>query len=399
MTDKEVQVDPDAGVESLVHDISQIRDLDMVLSRLLVHARSQTRAEAGSIFLFAGGQLQFRTMQNDALERRDVHTEQHRLRAGSIQSSNTSLCGYAASTGQTLRIDDAYNIPRDEPYHFDSSFDEKWAYHTQSVMAVPVRMPDDTVLGILQLINAQNDDAIPVPFSGADLVVAELFAKQAAMSIERAQMTRALIMRMIAMAELRDPSETGPHVNRVAEYSVEIYRTWARTHNVPDDEVRTYRDTLRLAAMLHDVGKVATPDGILKKPGKLTEDEFAVMKTHTVHGARLFMDEFSEIDRMSRDIALCHHERWDGSGYPGKLADLNANPITLGPGKQGDEIPLSARLVSLADVYDALTSRRSYKEPWTEERVLETIRDARGKQFDPELVDAFFASYELIRPA
>ncbi len=389
--------DSTTGVESLVHDISQFRDLDMVLSRLLVHARSSTTAEAGSIFLFAGEPLQFRSMQNDALERRDVRTEQYRLRAGSIQAANTSLCGYAASTGRTLRVDDAYDIPPAAPYSFDPSFDQKWAYHTQSVMAVPIRMPNDAVLGVLELINAQNADAIPAPFSDSDLVLAELFAKQAAMSIERAQMTRALIMRMIAMAELRDPAETGPHVNRVAEYSVEIYRTWAQTHNRPRDEVRTFRDTLRLAAMLHDVGKVAIADEILKKPGKLTEGEFEVMKTHTVHGARLFMQEFSEIDRMSRHIALGHHEWWNGSGYPGRIDDLELDPIALGPGIQGEDIQFSARLVALADVYDALTSRRYYKEPWPEERVLETIRQARGKQFDPDVVDAFFDSYEIIR--
>jgi response regulator RpfG family c-di-GMP phosphodiesterase len=99
---------------------------------------------------------------------------------------------------------------------------------------------------------------------------------------------------------------------------------------------------------------------------------------------------------MSAEIALNHHEKWDGSGYPGRIADIFADHVDLGPGKQGEEIPLAARIVALADVYDALVSKRAYKEPFSEEEALEIIRQQAGRQFDPEVVAAFLSIYEMI---
>jgi HD-GYP domain-containing protein (c-di-GMP phosphodiesterase class II) len=208
-------------------------------------------------------------------------------------------------------------------------------------------------------------------------------------------MTRAMILRMIRMAELRDPKETGIHVNRVAGFSVEIYEGWARRRDVPNEEREKYRDVLKIAAMLHDAGQVAIPDAILKKPGRFTAEEYRIMQRHTVFGAGLFDDIQSQLDTISRDIALTHHENWDGTGYPGWVdpitkqvikADSQGNPL----GKKGTEIPLPGRIVALADVYDALCSRRVYKEPWTEDQVLSEIRSMRGIKFDPELTDIFF---------
>ena len=143
------------------------------------------------------------------------------------------------------------------------------------------------------------------------------------------------------------------------------------------------RDVLRSAAMLHDVGKVGISDAILKKPGPLTDEEYATMKEHTLVGAQLFADPKSEIDEAAGVVALNHHERWDGGGYP--------------HGKSGNEIPLFGRLVAVADVYDALCSRRSYKEGWKEDEVLEELKKSSGSQFDPEIVDDFFSIHDLIK--
>jgi response regulator RpfG family c-di-GMP phosphodiesterase len=151
---------------------------------------------------------------------------------------------------------------------------------------------------------------------------------------------------------------------------------------------------IRLAAMLHDVGKVGIADTILKKPGKLNDDEYSTMKEHTLLGARLFADTTSSLDQLSKEIALHHHEHWDGKGYPGKI-ELNdgVHLSTL----QGADIPLASRITALADVYDALSSSRSYKEAWTEDQVFNEIQKCSGSQFDPELVDIFFSIKIVLR--
>jgi response regulator RpfG family c-di-GMP phosphodiesterase len=250
----------------------------------------------------------------------------------------------------------------------------------------------------MQLVNAlDRTSKNPIPFDSRDRLYCSLFAKNAAVAIERASLTRLIILRMIRMAALRDPRETGPHVNRVAAYSIEIYQHWAEMHGVPSHEIKLNKDILRLGAMMHDVGKIAIPDAILKKPGPLTPEERLVMQQHAVFGARLFPERESRLDTVAAEIALNHHERWDGTGYPGKIADIYAEPIVMGPGKKEKEIPLFGRIVALADVYDALVSKRTYKEPWDDWQVLDTIRSSSGTQFDPDVVKIFFSIYEVIK--
>jgi response regulator RpfG family c-di-GMP phosphodiesterase len=216
-------------------------------------------------------------------------------------------------------------------------------------------------------------------------------------------MTRMMILRMISMAKLRDPKETGPHVNRVGAYAAEIYEKWASKRNIPAKTIDTYKDTLRMTAMLHDVGKVGIKDEILQKPGRLNPEEYDMMKQHTVKGARLFDDPQSEFDQIASQIAMNHHERWDGTGYPGYV-DYHGKPLPKyitsdgkAPGKRGEEIPLFARIVAVADVYDALSCRRVYKNAWAEEEVLAELQKESGKHFDPEVIEAFFATLEMIR--
>jgi HD-GYP domain-containing protein (c-di-GMP phosphodiesterase class II) len=151
--------------------------------------------------------------------------------------------------------------------------------------------------------------------------------------------------------------------------------------------------------MLHDVGKVAISDLILKKPARFTPEEYKIMQAHTCFGAQLFADPQSELDIISAEVALRHHENWDGTGYPGMVdiwaEDPYAAPLECapegGPRKlKGEEIPLGGRIVAVADVYDALISKRVYKEPWDSGKVLDEIRAMSGSKFDPEIVTAFF---------
>lgn len=230
------------------------------------------------------------------------------------------------------------------------------------------------------------------------------FASIAAVALERAQMTRTILLRMIRMSELRDPMETGAHVNRVGGYAVELYEQWARRQQIAPKEIDRARDSLRMAAMLHDVGKVAISDLILKKPGRFNNDEFEIMKQHAVLGARLFLDAQSDFDETAMQVALTHHERWDGKGYPGYV-DVSTNAALTGyalsdgtpRGKKGEEIPIFGRVVALADVFDALSSERVYKEAWNESQVLDIMEKEAGRQFDPELVEIFFSSLNVLR--
>lgn len=378
--------------------LDQSNDLDALLDRILTEARAFSSADSGTIYLVDGDRLRFayNSRSNDA-ESSDPHAHRFNYLNHTMPINDKSIAGYVALTGQPLVISDAYSLGSDVPYSFNPKFDREANYHTRSLLTVPLNAARGQTVGVLQLVNAMDRDTHQaVPFRPEDILYVLLFGKDAASAVDRATLTRRIILRMIRMAEMRDPKETGAHVNRVAAYSVEIYDRLAAMRRVPSDESRKYKDLLRLAAMMHDVGKIAISDEILKKPGRLDDDERAVMQTHTVVGARLFSDGDSELDMLSREIALNHHERWDGGGYPGRVDDINGDPITFGPGKRGEQIPFFARIVGLADVYDALCSRRTYKEPWDENRVLSTIRAESAQHFDPEVVKAFFDVHPVL---
>ncbi|URA09460.1 HD domain-containing phosphohydrolase [Thermospira aquatica] len=381
---------------SITEKLNRIRDIDALLDHILYEARSFTGAEAGSIFLREGKYLKFSYVQNDALAKIDETNNKYIYSIFEIEINKYSLAGYVAQTGESLNIPDVYRL-KDTDYTFNRDFDQIAHYRTKSVLAVPLVTSQGTVIGVMQIINKKNRDGKVVSFTRDDIQLVNFFANNASVAIERAIMTREIILRMIKMTELRDPKETGNHVNRVGSYAIEIYDRWAKKRGISDKEIRLYKDTLRIAAMLHDVGKVAVSDVILKKPGKLTESEFAVIKAHPVYGARLFADSVSDWDKLAAEVSLNHHEKWDGTGYPGYVKDIFADPVEFGPGKKGEEIPISGRIVALADVYDALISRRVYKDPWDEEKVLAYIRSESGKQFDPEVVEAFFEIYDVIK--
>jgi putative two-component system response regulator len=181
--------------------------------------------------------------------------------------------------------------------------------------------------------------------------------------------------RLAVLAEFRD-TDTGEHTIRVGDLSASI------ATELGSD--REWVSQLRLAGRLHDIGKVAVPDSILMKPGPLTPAEFDVMKTHTTIGAEILAGSSSPLIQLAAEVALNHHERWDGTGYPNGLA--------------AEEIPLSGRIVTVADVYDALTSHRTYKHAWTPLEAITYIVGARGAQFEPQIVDAFVRVMRVDHP-
>jgi putative two-component system response regulator len=176
------------------------------------------------------------------------------------------------------------------------------------------------------------------------------------------------IIRLARASEYKD-EDTGMHIQRMSHYAAAI----ARKIGLPDEEA----DNILYAAPMHDIGKIGIPDSILLKPDRLTEAEWDVMKQHTVIGACILEGSGSPLVELGRVIALTHHEKWDGSGYPQGLI--------------GEEIPLMGRIASLSDVFDALVSRRPYKDPISVDETCDMMKAGRGKHFDPAVLDAFLA--------
>lgn len=385
-------------------ELNRVNDLDILMERILTEARRFVNADAGSIYIRHGEALHFSYTQNDTLKGQLAADEKLIYSVFTIPIDEKSIAGYVASTGRPLNIEDVYKIDPSKPFRFSKRFDEVSRYRTHSMLTIPLTNTKGDILGVLQVINAQDDRKRVVSFSESDEQMMAHFASTAAVALERAQMTRAIILRMIRMAEMRDPKETGAHVNRVAGYSIELYESWARRHGYRDKEIDRNRDIFRMAAMLHDVGKVAISDAILKKPSRFTDEEYTIMKQHTVFGARLFADRQSDFDDAAAVVALNHHEKWDGTGYPGyvdvengkalpQYTNVDGTPI----GKKGEEIPLFGRIVALADVFDALSSVRVYKEAWSDDRVFDTILKDSGSHFDPELVEIFFKKISTMK--
>jgi HD-GYP domain-containing protein (c-di-GMP phosphodiesterase class II) len=384
-------------------ELNQIQDLDLLLERILLEARTVVRADAGSIYVKEMVEEEGQNVEKLIIKYAQNVTTQKELPPGqkmiysvfSVPINEKSISGYCALTKKLINVPDMYNIPKDAPYSFNPSFDRISGYKTTSTLTIPLTSADGNLLGVIQVINSKDKDGNVVPFSGDDEFLITHFAANATVALNRAYDTREMILRMIKMAELRDPKETGTHVNRVAGYAVEIYDRWAYHHQVPQDEKEKFRDNLKIAAMLHDVGKVAISDVILKKPGRFTSEEYLIMQHHTIYGSEIFSNIRSQSDQMARDIALTHHENWDGTGYPGWVDPLTGKPTKTGEdgrplGRKGAEIPLIGRIVAIADVFDALCSKRVYKEPWDEEQVLMELRNLAGVKFDPELVNVFF---------
>ena len=378
-----------------IETLFTIKDLDSLLESVLTEARQFVNADAGTIYLSARGFLYFAYVQNDTLFRGETK-DKYIPSGAALAIDKSSLAGYMAKTGEAILIDDVYHIQSDVSFSFNPAYDQKTNYRTRSILGVPLKTRDNDIVGVLQLINAKNEEGKVVAFSMQDKLFISQFALNAADAIEKARLSREMVLRMVELAGLRDPYETSQHAKRVGAYSVELYETWASRRNISTREIKKVRDVLRTAAILHDVGKVAVSDVILKKPATLTYDEKLAMRQHTILGARLFTRTNSFWDYMSSEVALNHHENWDGTGYPGRIEDLFAEKIYMGPGKHGTEIPLSARVVAIADVYDALMSQRAYKKDWSQEHALRYIRYEAGKKFDPELVSIFIKMDDLL---
>jgi putative two-component system response regulator len=172
-------------------------------------------------------------------------------------------------------------------------------------------------------------------------------------------------------AEYKD-EDTGDHIMRIGQYCLFLAEKLTLS--------KEYQEIIYYSAPMHDIGKIGIPDKILLKPGKLTPGEFKIIKTHTEIGARLLSQSKSKILQMAHEIALSHHERFNGSGYPNQL--------------KGTDIPLSGRIVAIADTFDALSSKRPYKDPYPPKIIYSIMQKEEGEHFDPEILDVFITNFD-----
>jgi HD-GYP domain-containing protein (c-di-GMP phosphodiesterase class II) len=289
------------------------------------------------------------------------------------------LVGYAVTHDKAVFIDDAYTNEAYKQYliHGAIRTDQQTGYRTKALMVIPFRNNEGVIMGAYQAINKMTPSE---QFSLKDMEYLTLAASYAGKSLESALLTneieetqKEIIFTMGEIGESRS-KETGNHVKRVAEYSYVL----ALGLGLSQEEA----DLLKIASPMHDIGKVAIPDEVLKKPGKLTDNEFKVMQTHTLIGYHLLKNSPRRILKAAAIVANEHHEKWNGQGYP--------------HGLKGEDIHIFGRITAIADVFDALGSERVYKKAWELDRILNLFKEERGEHFDPRVVDVFFEQLPTI---
>ena len=290
-----------------------------------------------------------------------------------VPLNGKSEIALAAASGEIVNITNAYEDPR-----FSMEVDMVTDYRTKNLVAAPLKNKAGKVLGVFQVSN-KNDGT---HFDKKDEGILMLLSTMAAGAIEIARLYEDIhvsqletIYRLAVTAEYRDQQDTKSHLKNISIISYLLALALGLSQK--DAEL------IKNASPLHDIGKVALADNILLKPAKLTDDEYQVMKSHTIYGGRILEGAHSKVLQTAHKISLCHHEKWDGDGYPNGL--------------KGEAIPLEARIVAVADVFDALCMDRVYKAAWTPDEAFRHILEESGKAFDPNVVEAFKVIFPSVR--
>ncbi|MBR4507877.1 MAG: HD domain-containing protein [Elusimicrobiaceae bacterium] len=286
-------------------------------------------------------------------------------------NGNNIACAVAQS-GHTINIADAYSDSR-----FSKELDIITGFKTTSLLAVPLRNKEGKVIGVFQLNNKEDN----TPFNSRDEGLLKLLATLASGNIEIAALYEEVklanletIYRLAVAAEYRDQHDTRTHLAHISA----MCEILAKKLGFSAGEV----ENIKNASLLHDIGKVAIPDHILLKPGKLTPQEYELMKEHTKYSEKILKGAKSKILETAYKMSVAHHEKWDGSGYPNGL--------------KGEEIPIEARILAVADVFDALCMNRIYKRAWPLQKAYDYIVSKAGTDFDSKVVEVFKKEFPQI---
>ena len=340
-------------------ELSSLRDYDDILEVLADMGRALAGADRCTVWVVDEEKRVLWTKVAHGVEHIEIPMDK-------------GLVGHAVTTGEKLLIEDAYNDPR-----FYDEVDRKTGYKTKSVMVIPMFDNDDNIIGAFQAINHLGSRKSFTQEDMQRLMLASTFAAETLISTKLTQeiqdTQKEVVFTMGAIGESRS-KETGNHVKRVAEYS----KILALGIGMSEEEA----ELLKQASPMHDIGKVAIPDEILKKPARFTKSERKIMETHAQLGYEMIRHSDRPLLKAAAIVAHEHHEKWDGSGYP--------------QGLKGEDIHIYGRITALADVFDALGSDRVYKKAWPLEKIYDLIKEERGKHFDPQLVDVFFEKQEEI---
>jgi len=332
--------------------IANERDVDKLLVNLADMGRDLVFADRCTVWLVNPKEEKIWTRVAHGIDRIEIPLSK-------------GIAGYVAATGEHLVINDAYGDER-----FDQQVDVATGYHTRNILALPIRDSNGETIGVYQAINKMSGNK---KFSKKDLEHLLLAASYTGKQLEvlayaeEIKLTqREIILTLAEVGEMRS-KETGYHVRRVAEYS----RILAEAYGLDIETVNLLKD----ASPMHDIGKIAIPDSILNKPGRLTDAERTIMKNHTEYGHDMLKHSDRELLKAATIVAYQHHEKWNGSGYP--------------RGLKGNSIHIFGRITAIADVFDALICKRVYKEPWPVDKIIALFKEGRGIEFDPDVVDAF----------
>jgi len=286
-------------------------------------------------------------------------------------SPDNGIAGAVFTDAKSLIVNDPYGDIR-----FHKEMDVKTGYTTKSIIAIPLKTTDGKKIGVFQCVNkiAKKSEFKAIDMSRMKMIggymVSTIELSLLYQDIEETQ--KEIVATMGEAGEFRS-KETGNHVKRVAKYSYIL----AKLAGLGEDEAQL----IEMASPMHDIGKIAIPDAILNKPGKLTAEEFEIMKTHAAIGHEILSHSKRKIIQAAAIVAGEHHEKWNGSGYP--------------HGKKGEGIHIYGRITAIADVFDALGSDRCYKKAWELERILELFKNESGNHFDPALTELFFTNLEM----
>lgn len=337
--------------------ISHHSNLDRLLSLIAEQIQKIIGVKRCFIFIKDDSKKEFwsKIASGKGLKYSEIHLPLH---------GNNIACAVAKS-GHTINLADAYSDER-----FSKELDVITGFKTTALLAVPLKNKEGKVIGVFQLNNKEDN----TPFNSRDEGLLKLLATLASGNIEIATLYEEVklanletIYRLAVAAEYRDQYDTKTHLTHISS----ICEMIAKEMGFSGIEV----ENIKNASLLHDIGKVAIPDHILLKPGKLTPQEYELMKEHTKYSEKILKGAKSKILEIAYKMSVAHHEKWDGSGYPNGL--------------KGEEIPLEARILAVADVFDALCMNRVYKKAWPLENAYEYIVSKAGTDFDGKVVEVF----------